>query len=185
MVEIKITEEEISFSPEQLQRLDKLREERERFVKWNKANDDRHYTRSPSLKNGDPVYVKLKDVRFTGTIENVKGKNHGVIYDVNTPYGILKGLNYWQVFRRTLDESLKNVPVPEALSKLSAPHLVGLLKQTYKQSWDQNYNSTKGMAWHQGEWYSDYQIKAALIGKPHVPSKKERLRVKEHNSRTK
>ena len=184
MVEIKITEEEIVFSPEQLQKLDSLREEREKFVRMNKARDDRDYSRSPSMKPGDPVYVKFTDVRFTGTIAGVNGSGHQVKYDVHTPYGPLKDLNYWQVLRRTLDESLKSVSVPEALAKLSASHLLGLLKQTYKHSWDQG-KSTHGMAWHQGEWYADYQIKAALIGKPHVPSKKERLRVKEYNSRKK
>lgn len=174
----RLTEEEITFSPNQMDRINQLRKERNEENEKNKTRKTIDFR----LKKGDPVYVDLNGTRFTGKIEKVNGTNvWDVSYDVSSPYGILKDLDYRQVTKRNLQD-LSNVEIPEELKNLPANKLVKMLRSTYGV-YREYGDAGAGHVWFNGKSYSDVQIKAALIGKPHVSNKRERLRVKEHKKK--
>ena len=182
MGEFKLTEEEIAFTPDELDRIAYLREKRALETQSPKGEQ----RPKDLLKKGDPVYIHLNDTKFTGRIEKVNGDGRyswNYTYDVSSPHGILKDLDYRQVSKRNLQD-LSAIEVPDELKDLSAGTLVKMLRSTYGGYYEYG-DPGPGYAWHQGRSYSDLQIKAALIGKPHVPNKRERLRVKEHNKRSK
>ena len=182
MEEFKLTEDEIVFTPEQLDKVNQLRAEREK----NNIKAPKGEAKPPfSLKNGDPVYVSLKGTRFTGKIENVIESKWwwDTKYDVSTPHGILKDLERNQVTKRHLQD-LSAIEVPEVLKDLPAHKLLKLLRSTYTSTYEYG-DPGIGYAWYQGKSYSDLQIKAALIGKPHVTNRRERQKVKEHKKKSK
>jgi len=185
MEEFKLTEEEIVFTPNQLDRINQLREERERN---NIPAPKGEQKPKNLLKRGDPVYVHLNDTKFTGKVEKVHGSGQNswnYTYDISSPNGILKGLEYNQVTKRNLPD-LSSIVVPEELKDLSAGLLLKLLRSTYGWNYDNiGPDPGAGYTWYQGKSYSDMEIKAALVGKPHVGNKRERQRVKEHKRKSK
>lgn len=169
MEDIIITEEEISFTPEIMDKLIELRKERERYNLPNPKGKKK----SSGFKIGDLVYITLNGTEFTGSIEKVKNKDDWAqYYDVNTPYGVIKGVHRNEIRPRKL-EDLSNIIVPEVLKKLGTRHLLSLLRSTYL------YGTTH----YQGNEYTGSEIKAAMIGRPHLSNARERKNVRQRTKK--
>lgn len=168
----KLTEEEIAFIPEQLDKISQLRRKKEGqcpTYKKDLSNDFR------DLREGSLVYVFHNNFRAPRVILNIrKGTSKKLsdslsfsTTDVKTAYGTLKNVSRYNLWKRERPD-YSGIKIPEILSKMSAPNLLKLLSQTYN-------GSNWGIAYHNGKQYNSDEIKAALVGKPQVPNKRERL----------
>ena len=179
MEEMQIIEEDVAFTPEQLDRIEQLRKERDKTPLPAFTCGGMYKPWEPS--EGDLVKVHLEGTEFIGKISKVRAVSKWEkYYNVNTPHGILKDLTKGQIRERS-QENLSGVEAPEALKNLPARKLLALLRSTYGPVYNWNRPEfVSNHAFYEGVEYTALQIKAALVGKEHIPNKREIQKVNAH-----
>jgi hypothetical protein len=158
--------ENIIYTEDQLETLNRLREKRERDILRKKEYDQN--TAMRQLCEGDPVHVMYSGKSIPGVVVNVvysgKISDYIIGFDVSTVYGIIYVQNdSFQdrpvTIRRRIVQVVTDVMIPDELKKISTPNLLRMLRSTYSDSHTR---------------YSVEELKAELYHREHIPSKKEK-----------
>ena len=113
-------------------------------------------------------------------VRTVNKDESPVRYDIDTPGGLLKNVYCGNVKYRTLND-YSNVPIPEALKKLTTQHLLAKLKQSRLY---ENIGYDDNNYWS-GPTYYCFQLKAELATRPHIVTKAERKAMINNKKRNK
>lgn len=173
------------YTPEQQERIDKLREESERTQKshqeemeWLKRKEE---TSWKELKVGDRVYVVLGGLTIIGYLvelhkekkwikwsKTIKQKVIIETFDVSTPYGKLKNIERKNLRYRHY-EDLSHIEIPEAIKEISTQDLLAELSgdRTGYYNWYDGYYSPPS-----SKFTSD-QVRAELRNRPNVRRNKK------------
>ena len=192
---INITEEDLVFTNEQLERIEELRKKSgtgKTFPRKKKKSSYKEVEPSDefkaenwgsrNLKRGMPVTVTEQGHTFIGFVTKVHPDSWYPKFDVKTAGGdTLKEIDHRSISYRAKDVYSYGGEIPEELTKWTTQHLLNELKVArFKES--DTYNSDD---WDNGYVYPAYQIRAELAKRPHVPTKAERKAVINHAKRNK
>ena len=194
---INITEEDLAFTNEQLERIEELRKRsgtgkpkthirKKKSTKSNTNQDttqSRYYScGSRNLEEGMPVTVTEQGHTFIGFVTKVHPDRWYPKFDVKTAGGdILKEIDHRCISYRAKDMYSYGGEIPEELTKWTTQHLLNELKVSRFRESD-SYNPDD---YDNGYVYPSYQIKAELAKRPHIPTKAERKAVINHAKRNK
>jgi uncharacterized protein (DUF488 family) len=153
--------ENIIYTEDQLRKIENLRATRE-IEKLRKYMAQEQIKRlkptSFSLNQGDPIFITLNGKTISGYISNISSSD---IYDVNTPYGLIKGIKRKNIRGRNV-VNYNNVTIPEELKTKSTKSLLKILQCFRNGSWNVSNNFTED------------QVRAELKNRPHIPTKGEK-----------
>lgn len=155
-----ITEEDLTFNPEQQEKIAKLRKEKENTSSLTIEPDNNTY--QDKLIEGAPCRFTSDGHTFIGYIKKVYKEDNTNYYDIDTPGGLMKKICYDDVCYRQVNfyEGDKSC-INKDLYKMTTQKLLNELKKCRSISMVGT---------------SDYQkaIKAILETRPHIPTKSER-----------
>jgi len=174
-MEEHLTEEDFFIiNEEQQQRLANLRLEREQ-EKFNKEEDAklRAFNKENNLKKGDSIFVVLEGIEFSGFISDIQKNEEGFVeyFTAATSHGTLSDLSYKNIKRRDV-EDLTGVVIPQEFKDKNTRQLLRELRIAQLLIYD-SYED-----WFRAS-YKMKQLKAELATREHIPSKREKLRIKE------
>ena len=177
-IPVELNEEDIIFTEEQQEKIEQMRKARAQLkTRETYVTNLNRFHDNPFIV-GKPVFVNIEGTEFIGHIEKVDTSDKSItFYNVVTPHGILKKLTRNNL-RSRIVKDLSDVKVPEKLEKLSAQVLLKLLNNCRK-------NSDRGYAAFEKVIYNEIEIKAALVGKPHISNKRENKKVRKFKQRSK
>lgn len=175
-----INEEQLSFSVEQMEKIEKMRRDRsvDNYYPSRNSSKPSTYVSNDRLEVGMPVTVVEGDHTMIGFVISVNKTERPVRYDINTPGGLLKNVYCGNVrFRKINDYT--GVVIPEELKKLTTQHLLAKLKRSriHENGDDDNY-------WT-GPTYYCFQLKAELATREHIATKAERKAMINNKKRNK
>ena len=195
---IDITEEDLVFTNEQLTKLEELRRNsrtngaiqlKEFPRKKKRAYVEKESSYTEKLKVGTSVRVTEQNHTFIGFITKVHPDRWCPKFDIETPAGILKEVDYRQVQYRKV-ENYTGVYIPEILKTMTTQHLLAELKririlENTDTDWATVTDSDGETSFKRITPYYSHQIKAELSTRPHIPTKAERKAMINHGKRNK
>lgn len=148
------------YTEEEQKKIDDLRHQRE----VERLESQKNLTQRTNLKKyldvGDPVFVTIEGKTISGRITC---RHSDVLFDVNTPYGVITKLNcYKSEVRARFVQDLSHVIIPDELKTMTTHMLLNML-QGHRSGYD--YGSPQ---------FSVEEIKAELRHRPHIPTKSEK-----------
>lgn len=175
------------FSPEQEDKITRLREEAEqerdkktRLLEESKAETE--WKRRFEIEKGCDCTLTIDGVTIIGTVLEIYEGKHDTSYDVSTPMGVLKNFKRLYPSRKIWKKQrvdYSHIKIPEILKPASTQALLRMLNVARINGYD-----TMGK-WPDTQKVSYDELKAILATREHVPNTKEKKVIKAYQEQNK
>jgi hypothetical protein len=165
-----ITEEDLTFTTEQQEKIAKLRKEKENQISSTKKSDN---TYRDKLVEGASCRFTAEGHTFIGHIKNIYKEEHIRYFDIETPSGLMKRIRRSDVwYRDNVSYEDNKEFIHKDLYKMTTQKLLNELSKTrLTESSDDDYL---------GIIYPSWMIKAVLSTREHIKTKSERKAMAKH-----
>ena len=167
-----ITEEDLTFTTEQQEKIAKLRRDKENDFSYVSKGDNTYHDK---LVEGAPCRFTTEGHTFIGHIKKVYKEDRILYYDIDTPIGLVKKIYSGNVCYRKVDTYTYNEDyINKDLYKMTTQKLLNELKKTRLiENSEDDYSFIY--------IYPSWMIKAVLKSRPHVKTKSEQKAIIQHH----